>query len=41
LKYLSGIEILPKAAQMFVSEIRMGGSRLSLLTVKAGLRSLG
>jgi hypothetical protein len=39
LKYLSGIMVLPKAAQMLVSEIRMGGLRLSLLTVRAGLRS--
>ena len=39
LEILVGDNDLPKAAQMFESEIRMEGLGLSLLTIRAGLRS--
>ena len=39
LKYFVGIIISPKAAQTFLSEIRMGEVSLSLFTVRAGLPS--
>jgi hypothetical protein len=34
-----GIILSPKAAQVFTSEIRLGGLRSSLVTVRGGLRS--
>ena len=34
-----GIILSPKAAQVFTSEIRLGGLRSSVVTVRAGLRS--